>query len=70
MTDRSTPAALRYKNSLEALAWIKWLEKTEQHHISHAGNCGNCEPMVAGHRVDGLWGTTVYEYQGTLYHTC
>jgi len=63
MCDRSTPAALRFKSSKIATAWLEWESLQRGHHIAHAENSDR-EPMAAGYRVDGKYMTRVFEFQG------
>ena len=52
--------------SQKALRWLYYLEKTRNIKIQHYG--GGREAKVAGFKVDGLHGRTVFEFYGDFYH--
>jgi len=51
------------------MQWLEWLQHSQGVDIAHALN-GRGEQKVGTHYVDGLSGTTVYEFHGCFWHGC
>jgi len=58
------------KQSIKAIKWLKWLSHSQNIYIRHAKNDINGELQVGPYKVDGVSGTTVYEFHGCYWHGC
>ena len=58
--------------SIKAIKWLKYLSTTQGINIKHACNGGEPVINLNGKRlkVDGAYGTTVYQFHGCYYHGC
>jgi len=56
------------KQSAIGLKWIKWIAETERIQIRHAKNGG--EVHIGNYKVDGISGSTVFEFHGCYFHGC
>jgi hypothetical protein len=58
--------------SIKSIKWLKYLSVTQGINIRHACNGGEPIINVNGKRlkVDGAYGTTVYQFHGCYYHGC
>ena len=58
--------------SIKSIKWLKYLSVTEGINIKHACNGGEPIINVNGKRlkVDGAYGTTVYQFHGCYFHGC
>ena len=54
------------RHSLAAIRWLKWLSHKHGIEIKHARNHG--EQRVGPYKVDGMYGKTVFEFYGCLWH--
>jgi len=56
------------KQSIIGMKWLKWLAHTRNIDIQHAGN--GPEQSVGPYKVDGMYGNTVFEFNGCYWHGC
>ena len=58
--------------SIKSIKWLKYLSTTQGINIKHACNGGEPVINLNGKRlkVDGAYGTTVYQFHGCYYHGC